>query len=95
MIYIPEIGWIEQKSPCMLESSITEQFSKERFDAEESMKMINEHIKNVIGYVNFCKKQYNDSPDNAAYIKQLKDLSAYLGKHIGPGMIGDWSKFET
>ena len=28
-------------------------------------------------------------------IQQLKDLSAYLSRHIGPGMIGDWSKFEN
>jgi|688.fasta_scaffold643666_2 hypothetical protein len=95
MIYIPEIGWIEQESSCVSESSVAEQFTRERFEAEKSMQIIDDHFKNLNGYVNFCKKQYNDNPDNMAYIKQLKDLSAYLGRHIGPGMIGDWSKFET
>jgi hypothetical protein len=94
MIYNPKIGWIELNDIPIRENFQTEQFTKESFEAQESIKLIDNHIKNVIGYAEYLKKQYNENPNNMGTIETLGQFANYLGNNIGPGMIGEFKHFS-
>ena len=97
MIYNAKRGWIEI-TPLILrenaEESGFDHSARGRFDAEQSIKLIDSQIKNAIGYANYLKNKYKRNTDDAGAIETLEQFSEYLTKTVGPGMIGDWKHFS-
>jgi hypothetical protein len=97
MIYNAQRGWVEIE-PIILRESVNESgfdvSARTKFEADQTIKLIDDHIKNVIGYANYVKNNYKKNTDDARAIEDLEGFSEYLTKTIGPGMIGEWKHFS-
>lgn len=95
MIYNAKRGWIET-TPFILKENTTESgfdnSARVKFEAEQTIKLIEQQLQNAIGYKNYLKNKYNQNPDDMGAIKDLKKFYQYLTKSIGlgPGTIGEW-----
>jgi len=87
MMYNPEKGWIEIEIPNKI---LKEDFNQIDLEIKQNMEEIERHLKNIRGYVNSVFNGYKTNPNDNNSIEQIKGLTGYLRKTIGPGMIGDW-----
>lgn len=87
MLYDPKRGWIEIQKSTRL---VNEDLERQNFETKRNIEEMKRHIQNVQGYVNYCIEQYEQNPENQTAIDNIKGLTEYLRKNIGPGMIGDW-----
>jgi len=97
MLYNAQRGWIEIEPLILRESSNESGYdisARTKFEAEETIKLINNQIKNAIGYSNYLKNKYKRNSDDFRTIEELEDFSERLTMHVGPGAIGDWKHFS-
>jgi hypothetical protein len=87
MIYNPKKGWTEVVEPVVLKES----FEEEMFKAEKNVEEITNHLKNIENYANYVIQEFRKNPNNMTNHQKLENLTLYLRKNIGPGMIGNWS----
>lgn len=94
MVYNPKLGWTELHYNPISENSENFLLKQKEIEAQESIKLIDSHIQNAMGYAKYLKNQYNENPNNIGTIETLGQFANYLGNHIGPGMIGEFKHFS-
>ena len=87
MIYNPKRGWTEIENPNKI---LKENFDQIDLETNQNIKEIENNLKNIRGYANSLLNRYKINPNDNNAIQEIKSLTEYLRKTIGPGMIGDW-----